>query len=138
MQSVFTFAIEAFTISCFAFFATVFVGGFAQYERDRHICSANSGTMVPTLDLDIEAELAQMDVHHRPIIEDAVVPFQRPYRKPEIVAIDWSKWDIRDLKKARLRKAFGIPATRHGKSLTKPQFIELYEAALEDSDAIAA
>lgn len=131
MQAIFTFAIEAFTVTAFAFFSIAFITGFIQYERE--LCPVT----VPDVDIDMGELMAGYEAHHRPIITDTVVPFQWPYRRPHCEPIDWTQWGLRDLRKAVQRSGFGIPAERNGRSLTKPQFVALYEAALLEG-AIAA
>ena len=133
MQNFLTVLIEVFSITAFLFFAIAFVVGFIEHERELHPANA-----IPDIDIDIEQVMEDYESYHKPQLTDVVVPFTRPYRTPACEPINWQLWGIRDLRRASQRAAFGVPVEVDGKSLTKPQFVALYEAALEVAIADAA
>ncbi len=112
MQSFFTFTIEFVFLSSFTFFATAFVVGFIHRDRSSHT-----------------------------VINDAVVPFSRPYRQPEAAEMDWQQWSVSDLRKASQRHMFNIPLRIDGKVLTKKQLVNFYTVAMAngfDSETVWA
>ena len=133
MSNFFPLLIEATALFSAAYFSIAFVVGFIQYERELHPVAT-----VPNVDIDMDEVMAIYEAHHKPVITDTVIPFTRPYRKPVCEPINWQLWGLRDLRKASQRSGFGIPADCNGKSLTKPQFVTLYQAALEGAIADAA
>lgn len=112
MQSFFTFAIEFVFISSVVFFTTAFVVEFIHRDRNSHT-----------------------------VVNDTVVPFSRPSRKPEAAEMDWQQWSVSDLRKASQRRMFNIPLRVDGKVLTKKQLVDFYTVAMAndfDSETVWA
>ena len=104
MQNFLTALIEVFSVASFLFFATAFIVGFVERDRELHPV-----TTIPDVNIDMDEVMAGYEAHHRLVIEDTVIPFTRPYRKPICEPINWAQWGIRDLRRASQRAAFGVP-----------------------------
>lgn len=86
---------------------------------------------IPDVDIDIEEVLSEYDAYHKPVLEDAVVPFTRPVPAIESAPIDWKLWGVRDLRAASQRAPFDIPARdESGKMFNKAALVEMYDDAL--------